>query len=99
MGQTLQLAGPPPTKEQLESLPSTLRPILTREGLTKEEQSEWTDMEKFANAAGIDKAAEVGFLLYIEQRRRTRAWVVGSAVVAAALGVTAGYLAWGLKGR
>jgi hypothetical protein len=99
MGQTLTLAGPPPTKVELESLPSTLRPILTREGLTKEEQSEWTDMEKFANTAGVDKAAEVGFLLYIEQRRRTRAWVVGSAVVAGALGIATGYLAWGLNRR
>jgi hypothetical protein len=99
MGQTLTLAGPPPTKVELESLPSTLRPILTREGLTKEEQSEWTDMEKFANTAGVDKAAEVGFLLYIEQRRRTRAWVVGSAVVAGALGIATGYFAWGLNRR
>jgi hypothetical protein len=99
MGQTLTLAGPPPTKADLDALPTGLRPVLTREGLTKEEKSEWTAMETFANTAGVDKAAEVGFLLYVEQRRRTRAWVVGSAVVAAALGVTAGYLAWGLKGR
>ena len=99
MGQTLTLAGPPPTKEQLQSLPNNLRPLMTRDGLTKEEQSEWTDMEKFANTAGVDKAAEVGFLLFIEQRRRTRAWVVGSAVVAGALGIATGYLAWGMKGR
>ena len=53
MGQTLTLAGPPPTKMELESLPDTLRPVLTREGLTKEEQSEWGSMETFAGTAGV----------------------------------------------
>ena len=99
MGQTLTLAGPPPTKADLETLPGNLRPVMTRDGLTKEEQSEWQAMEKFAGTAGVDKAAEVSFLLYIEQRRRTRAWVVGSAVVAAALGVATGYFAWGMRRR
>jgi hypothetical protein len=99
MGQTLMLAGPPPTKQELETLPPTLRPVLVRTGLTKEEQTEWGAMEKFANTVGVDKAAEVGFLLFIEQRRRTRAWVVGSAVAAGALGIATGYFAWGLKGR
>ena len=77
MGQTLTLAGPPPTKAELETLPANLRPVMTRDGLTKEEKSEWDSMEKFANTVGVDKAAEVSFLLYLEQRRRTRAWVVG----------------------
>lgn len=91
------LAGPPPTESELDTLPSTLRPTATREDLTKEEQSDWTAMETFANTVGVDKAAEVGFLLYVEQRRRTRAWVVGCSVAAASLGVLAGYLAWGRR--
>lgn len=88
-----KLAGPPPTPEQLASLPPSLIPELSRETLTAEEQEEWRAMETFAQSAGVDKAAEVGFLLYAEQRRKTRAWAIGSAVAAGALGILAGYLA------
>jgi hypothetical protein len=86
------LAGPPPTADELQSLPPGLVPELNREMLSDEERAEWQYMEQFAQANGTDKAAEVGFLLFLEQRRKTRTWVVGSAVAAAALGVLSGYL-------
>lgn len=89
---TVRFAGPPPTQQELEELPPILTPELTRDTLTEEEQSEWGQMESFAQTVGVDKAAEVSFLLYVEQRRKMRTWVVGSAVAAAALGTLSGYL-------
>ena len=83
------------TAEEVATLPPALQPTVARTDLTKEEQADWTAMETFANSTSDGKAAEASFLLFINQRRSTRAWAVGCAVVAGSLGVLGGYLAWG----
>lgn len=64
--------------------------LLQESALTTEEREE---LAAFRQGGGADAA----FLMFLEQRRKTRTWVVGCSTAAATLGVLAGWLAWGRK--
>lgn len=64
---------------------------LTASELTPEEKDE---LARFH----MDKLpADAGYLMFFEQRRKTRTWVLGSATAAMGLGLLTGWLAWGRK--
>ncbi len=77
--------------QKIPELPTQLRPSLTLQDLSKEEQSDWEAIGDQTDPA------QTAFLLFVNQRRSMRAWSVGCAVAAGSLGILTGYLAWGRK--
>lgn len=66
--------------------------------LTEDETSELTSYMQIANTNSKNIEDMSGFTenamyLFFEQRRRTRAWVIGCSVAAGSLGVLMGYFA------
>jgi hypothetical protein len=53
--------------------------------------------EESAEYAAFTGTASEGYLMFLDQRRKTRTWVVGSATLAAGLGLLTGWLAWGRR--
>lgn len=65
--------------------------------LGPQERTDYDAFMTWAATVSAPTAAEQGFLLYTEQRRQGRAWIVGGATLAAVLGGFCGWLIWGRK--
>lgn len=83
--------------DQITELPLPLQPTVTFADLTKEEQGEWDALQRWAAQQEAGESGKHAFLLFVNQRRATRAWTVGCALTAGGLGLLMGYLAWGRR--